>query len=129
MSHPIHRRQFLRTATSGTVGALSGSRALATRTEDSPPASSPGRAEACIFLWLGGGAAHTDTWDPKRLGDPGSREAGSAYPSIETSVPGVQVCEHLAKVARRLEHLTILRTVSHDVIDEHAAATNFLYTP
>ena len=35
-----------------------------------------GKADACIFLWLGGGAAHLDTFDPKAKGD-GSRKAGS----------------------------------------------------
>ena len=34
-----------------------------------------GKAEACIFLWLGGGAAQIDTFDPKRRGD-GKKKAG-----------------------------------------------------
>ena len=57
-----------------------------------------GRAEHCIFVWLGGGAAHIDTWDPKRVGD-GKKIAGSAYPAIDTAIPGVQVCEHLSHCA------------------------------
>lgn len=92
------------------------------------PAPLRGKAKHCIFLWLGGGAAHIDTFDPKRLGDPSARKAGSAYPAIDTAVPGVQVCEHLAQVAKRLDRLTILRTVHHDVIDEHSAAVNRMHT-
>src|SRR5215203_3182165 len=46
-----------------------------------------GKAEHCIFIWLGGGAAHIDTWDPKRLGD-FKKMAGSAYPAIDTAIPG-----------------------------------------
>ena len=42
-------------------------------TRDSGPV---GRAENCILLWLGGGACHVDTWDPKRKGD-GKKIAGS----------------------------------------------------
>jgi len=86
-----------------------------------------GKAEHCIFVWLGGGAAHIDTWDPKRVGD-GKKVAGSAYPAIDTAIPGVQVCEHLKHCAKVLDRFVLLRTVNHDVIDEHAAATNRLHT-
>src|SRR5688572_18678079 len=55
-----------------------------------------GKAEHCIFVWLGGGAAHIDTWDPKRKGD-GKKVAGSAYDAIDTAIPDVQVCQHLSK--------------------------------
>ncbi len=86
-----------------------------------------GKAEHCIFIWLGGGAAHVDTWDPKRKGD-GMKVAGSAYDAIETAVPGLQVCEHLARCAKVLDRFILVRTVHHEVIDEHAAATNRLHT-
>lgn len=88
----------------------------------------PGKAENCIFLWFGGGMAQIDTFDPKRRGDPEARVAGSAYGSIKTAVDGVRVCEHLPRVADRLDRMTILRTTNHDVIDEHGAATNRMYT-
>ncbi len=87
-----------------------------------------GRAEHCIMFWLGGGMAQIDTFDPKRMGDAKARKPGSYYPSIETSVPGVQVCEHLTKTARLMENITALRTVHHNVVDEHAAATNRMHT-
>lgn len=86
-----------------------------------------GKAEHCIFIWLGGGAAHVDTWDPKRVGD-FKKVAGSAYPAIDTAIPGVQVCEHLKDCAKVLDRFALLRTVNHDVIDEHAAATNRVHT-
>ena len=86
-----------------------------------------GKAEHCIFIWLGGGAAQMDTWDPKRLGD-FKKVAGSAYPAIDTAIPGVQVCEHLGGCAKILDRFVLLRTVNHDVIDEHAAATNRVHT-
>ena len=37
-----------------------------------------GKADACIFLWLGGGAAQIDTFDPKERGD-GKKKAGGYY--------------------------------------------------
>lgn len=86
-----------------------------------------GKAEHCIFVWLGGGACHIDLWDPKRLGD-GKKVPGSSYPAIHTAIPGVQVCEHLNHCAQVLDRFVLVRTVHHDVVDEHAAATNRLHT-
>ena len=87
-----------------------------------------GKAEHVIHIWLGGGAAQVDTWDPKVLGDAKAKKAGSYYPAIDTSVPGVKVCEHLSRCAKLMEHITAVRTVNHDVIDEHAAASNRMHT-
>ena len=95
-----------------------------------PIAKPKGKAEHCIFIWLGGGMAQIDTFDPKPLGDPKAspKKAGSAYPSIETSVPGVRLSQHLPKTARLMEHVTAVRSVNHNIINEHAIATNFVHT-
>ncbi|MEO9594138.1 DUF1501 domain-containing protein, partial [Rhodopirellula bahusiensis] len=69
-----------------------------------------------------------DTFDPKRVGDQKARKPGSLYESIDTAVPGVSVCEHLPRLAERMDRVTAVRTVHHDVIDEHAAATNRMHT-
>jgi hypothetical protein len=89
-----------------------------------------GKAEHCIFIWLGGGMSQIDTFDPKDLGDnrSSSKKAGSFYPSIETAVPGVRVCEHLKHTAKWMDQVTAVRSVTHKVIDEHAFATNLVHT-
>lgn len=87
-----------------------------------------GKAEHCIMIWLGGGSCHIDTWDPKRKGDPKMKKAGSYYDPIDTAIPGTQVCEHLPRCAKVLDRFNLVRTVHHDVIDEHAAATNRMHT-
>ncbi len=69
-----------------------------------------------------------DTFDPKRPGDPKSKLAGSYYDSIGTAVTDVRVCEHLPKIAPLMDRITALRTVHHNVVDEHAAATNRMHT-
>ncbi|WP_439629601.1 DUF1501 domain-containing protein [Gemmata sp.] len=109
------RRQFLAAA-----AALAAPRLSAADTR--------GTADSCIFLWLGGGMAHTDTFDPKQLGDAKARKAGSAYESIPTAVDGVRVCKHLARTAKLMDRVTAVRTVNHDVINEHAAATLRVHT-
>ena len=69
-----------------------------------------------------------DTFDPKAVGVPMENVAGSAYPSISTNVPGVRVCEHLSRCASLMDRITAVRTVHHDVIDEHAAAVIRVHT-
>ena len=120
----MKRRQFLKTG-----ATFSGSFALPQMLmaeSMAPPLR--GKAEHVISIWLGGGMAQTDTFDPKRLGDPNAKKAGSYYPAIDTAVPGVRVCEHLSRMAPLMEQVTAVRTVNHNVIDEHAAATNRMHT-
>lgn len=89
-----------------------------------------GKAEHCIFIWLGGGMAQIDTFDPKRRGNAKSKPsvAGSDYAAIDTAVPGVRYTEHLAQTARLAERVTAVRTVNHRLGIEHALATNFVHT-
>ena len=87
-----------------------------------------GKAENVISVWLGGGMGHIDTFDPKRRGDPKKNLAGSYYDSIETAVQGVRFCEHLPKLARLMDRVTAVRSIHHEVINEHAAATNRMHT-
>lgn len=87
-----------------------------------------GKAEHVISIWLGGGMGQIDTFDPKRRGNPAKKLAGSYYDSIGTAVAGVQVCEYLKRTAPLMDRVTAVRTVNHDVIDEHAAASNRMHT-
>ena len=120
------RRQFLQSAAVTTTASLAAGRIATAETVPAKPAA--GVADHCIFVWLGGGMAQIDTFDPKRKGDPETRQAGSAYDRIDTCVDGVQVCEHLPRVADRMDRITAVRTVNHEVIDEHAAAVNRVHT-
>ncbi len=121
------RRRFLQLAGTATALAPVISRGSEPKAEQKPSRGPVGRADNCILLWLGGGACHVDTWDPKRKGD-GKKIAGSFYDPVPTAIPGVQVCEHLKRSARLLDRCVLLRSVHHEVIDEHAAATNRMHT-
>jgi hypothetical protein len=123
LHRPITRRQFA--AQAAVLGTALGSASYLQATEEPSPIQ--GKADACIFLWLGGGACHIDTWDPKRKGD-GKKVAGSYYDAIDTAIPGVQVCQHLQRTAKLLDRCVLIRSAHHDVIDEHAAATNRVHT-
>src|SRR6476661_3754798 len=91
----IPRREFLALSASAALTGMASS----ARAEDSVARSPRGTAEHCISIWLGGGMGQIDTFDPKRRGDAQQKVAGSYYDSIDTAVPGVQVCEHLKRLA------------------------------
>ena len=119
----LNRRRTLQ------IGAL-GAAGLATGTQLSANEAEPlrGKADHCIFIWLGGGASQTDSWDPKHVSQDGLKDPGSAYPAIDTAIPGVRVCEHLSQTAPLMDRCVPVRTVHHDVIDEHAAAAYRMHT-
>lgn len=120
----MNRRHFLQSTAAFAASSAFAGQGVA------PVVLPKGKAEHCIFIWLGGGMGQVDTLDPKDLGDNKSnpKKPGSLYASTETAVPGVRVSEHLRKSARLLERMTIMRTVNHHVIDEHAFATNLVHT-
>ncbi len=119
----MNRREFLTTSATLTASSV----AFADAARSSTPL---GKAEHCIFIWLGGGMAQIDTFDPKPVGvNKGTpKKAGSLYKSIDTCVRGVKVCEHLKKTADLMDRVTVLRTINHKVVDEHAFATNLVHT-
>jgi hypothetical protein len=86
--------------------------------------SRTGRARACIVLFMWGGPAQQDTWDLKPDAPVDYR---GEFKPIATSVPGVQVCEHLPQLARRMDRLALIRSMTHDDVD-HTTATHYLLT-
>jgi len=122
----MKRRDFLTRAAAASAAPILVQPGLAA----SHPPVALGKAEHCIFIWLGGGMSQIDTFDPKKRGNPKAspKVAGSDYDSIETSVPGVRFTEHLGRTAKLAEYLTVVRGVNHHVIDEHAFATNLVHT-
>ncbi|QDU62860.1 hypothetical protein Pan216_37330 [Planctomycetes bacterium Pan216] len=125
----MKRREFVQsTMQAGLAASLLGASPALASHPASHGAMPQGKAEHVIFIWLGGGASQIDTFDPKAKGDAKAKKPGSYYDAIPTAVKGVQVCEHLGKTAKVLDRCTLVRTVHHEVIDEHAAATNRMHT-
>lgn len=70
-----------------------------------------GRARACILLWMTGGPPQHETWDPKPAAP---AEVRGPFRPIPTSVPGVQFCEVMPRVARLAHKLCVLCGVHTD---------------
>lgn len=113
-----NRRQFLRAGLGGLAAWLA-SRAGA---GDVALAAPPARARAVIVLYMVGGPSHLDTFDPK----PGTR-VGGPFKTISTSVKGVEIVEHLPRVAAQAHRLAIVRGMTSRE-GNHARAQYLLHT-
>jgi hypothetical protein len=69
-----------------------------------------GRAKSVIVLYLHGGHAQQETWDPKPDGPSPQR---GAFGAIASSVSGVRVGELLPRSARLMHRLAVIRSLSH----------------
>jgi hypothetical protein len=75
-------------------------------------AVAPAKAKSAIFIYLGGGPTHLDTFDLKPQAP---AEFRGQFNPIKTNVPGVEICEHLPKLAACADKYAILRGVSHNI--------------
>src|SRR5438445_13545140 len=69
-----------------------------------------GRSKSCILLYLWGGPPQQDMWDMKPDAPEGIR---SLFRPIQTNVPGIQVCDHLPRLAQQADKLALVRSVTH----------------
>jgi Protein of unknown function (DUF1501) len=109
------RRDFLKTASAATLSALGAGYPRALLAEEArPPAVRPGTADTVIVLWMAGGMAHTETFDPKRYtpfapGTP-SNAVLSTFPAIDTVVDPIKLSEGLEKIGAVMDRGTLIRT-------------------
>jgi hypothetical protein len=72
------------------------------------------KADAIIVLWMAGGMAAPDTFDPKKYKpfEPGLAvpDVISTFPAIPTAIDGVQICDGLPEIAKVLDRATLIRS-------------------
>ena len=120
---PQHLRHSRRTAIqAGAIGLLnlgmnhvSGLRALAAPSS-ATNAVAP-KAKAVIYIFLSGGLAQHESFDLKPDAPDGIR---GEFKPIATRTPGVQICEHLPRLAERSEMWALVRSLSHAHPDHSA---------
>ena len=109
----LARRDFLKQLSSASAAALAcgGTRALG-NTQDTPQPTS--KADSCILIWMAGGMAAPDTFDPKTYSP---FEKGldvenilSTFPSIDTSVDNIKITQGLENVAQIMNRGTLIRS-------------------
>jgi hypothetical protein len=123
----FHRRDFLAFGTAGLFGLTLPqllrleARAASRREGEEAPRK---RAHSVIMVWLGGGPSHLDMWDIKTSAP---AEIRGEFKPIDTKVPGVQISEHLPKMAAVLDKATVVRSLYH-TIPSHGPASVFMTT-
>jgi hypothetical protein len=115
----IARRDLIQIGALGTVGlslpqlyrAAEGSQATA-------------RAKRCLIFFMEGGPAHQDMWDMKPQAPANIR---GPFAAVSSTVPGLQVCEHMPLLSQQMHRVSLLRAVHHTVVD-HNAGTYYALT-
>src|SRR5690242_2777968 len=115
----LTRREWMRLAAAGVAAASTSGwiEALA-----AGAATDPKRRRSCILLWMNGGPSQMDTFDLK----PGHANGGP-FREIATAVPGIQISEHLPQVARHMDRLVLVRSMTskegdHDLANYYVHA-------
>lgn len=105
------RRQFLKTLTASTAAAMMTPEPRLWANETPSPEA---KADSCILLWMGGGMAAPDTFDPKRyrpfeIGTP-VEEIISTFPAIDTAVDNIKITEGLESIGSVMDRATLVRS-------------------
>lgn len=112
ISKSIDRRDFLKTASLATLGALSAGAPKTLFAEEMKKLAPT--ADTIIVLWMGGGMAHTETFDPKRY-TPFEKgispeQVLSTFPQIDTVVDPIKFSQGLENLAKVMDRGSLIRT-------------------
>jgi uncharacterized protein (DUF1501 family) len=119
----LDRRDFIRLGSAGLLG-LSLPEVLRQEAEAASKGRKEARADSVIMIWLAGGPATIDMWDLKPEAPEGIR---GEFKPITSAVRGVQISEHLPRMARAADKFSIVRSLHHSV-PAHGPAAVFMTT-
>ena len=77
------------------------------------------RAKSCILFFMEGGPSHIDLWDMKPAAP---AQVRGIYQPIATTLPEVDICDQLPLWAPIMRHLSVIRSVSHKIVDHNASS-------
>jgi hypothetical protein len=105
--HTIDRRGFLGAAGVAATGFAASMTGLDALQVPALAGELKKQQKRVIMLWLAGGASQLETFDPK----PGA-VTGGPFRAIKTSVPGVHISELMPQMAKRMQHMCIIRSLN-----------------
>ena len=117
------RRNFLRVGSLGLGTAAVGLPDLLRARGEAADRSSV-RDTSVIWLWLGGGPTHVETFDPKMTAPV---EYRSAVGEVATSLPGVTIGGLFPKIAQASNHFSFIRSFAH-TNSGHGGGTHYVMT-
>jgi hypothetical protein len=119
MDHPVHaghgwsRRTWLQV---GGLGLLGFSLPQLLQAQSTPRA--PAGARSCVLFMLHGGPSQLDIWDLKPAAP---AEVRGVFQPISTRVPGLQIVEHLPRLAQQAHRFTVVRSMTHSSLFHNSA--------
>ncbi len=131
-THRTSRREILYAGWLGGLGLTLGDwLRLEAKSADGSSAKPSPKAKSVIQIYLQGGFAHMDSFDPKP--DSPVEYRGTILGSIETSVPGVFFSSHMQQTSKVADKLTVVRSMTHTEVDhtrgEHSMFTGYRPSP
>jgi hypothetical protein len=105
----LSRRHFMRASAAATLAALAGRAPEPLWAQKIEP-----KADTLILLWMAGGMAQTETFDPKAYTpfEPGleCKRVLSTFPPIDTAVDNIKISQGLERIASVMDRATLVRT-------------------
>jgi len=122
----LTRRDILRLGLAGAAGLVV-DRSVFARSANKPAASAAkaAKAKSVIEIWLSGGPAHLDTFDPKPKA--GNDYCGPLNNPIATNVDGIIISELMPLLAKQADKYSIIRSMTHRN-NSHETATYIIKT-
>lgn len=118
---PVSRRAVLQGGLAGAASLLFGNQMV----QPTLAAGKPAKAKAVIQIWMWGGPAHLDTFDPKPQA--GYDYCGPLAKPISTNVEGIRIGELLPELAQQADKYSIIRSMTHSV-NAHETASYMVQT-
>jgi uncharacterized protein (DUF1501 family) len=100
----LSRRDLMKLAAAGLMTSSASGWFQAFAADASRAAAAAGRKhKSCILLWMNGGPSQFHTFDVKE---------GGEYKAIKTAAPGIEISEHLPKLAQQAREMAVIRSMS-----------------
>jgi hypothetical protein len=119
----VTRRSFLKLGTAGMAGLTLPTLFGLQRAGAVDAAKA--RIKNCITLFLVGSPGHLDTWDMKPNAPENIR---GAFKPTRTNVPGLHICEHFPLMARMMNKVALIRSLSYNTGASHENGQRWMMT-
>jgi hypothetical protein len=116
----ISRREAACRMLAGTTGLVLGSQLDLAGLAAEPKPGPRAKAKSVIQIWMWGGPAHLDTFDPKP--EAGNDYCGPLNKPIATKIDGARICELLPELAKTADKFSIIRSMTHNIFGHETAS-------
>ena len=123
-SGKVSRRELLRAGGLSLLGLSSRQLARLRNAAAADTALAGRRRNSCVFFFLFGGPSQIDLWDMKPSAPV---EVRGDFRPVSSSLPGVQVCEHLPRFASQMDKICLLRSMTHEM-NVHGPACSEIFS-